>query len=113
MMPILAGSPSLVRISGWQPLSWPSTLPMANGEVLARRQGCTMTDLIALHRRAVDQFGAAVRAIRPEQWSLPTPCADWNVRALVNHLVYESLWTAPLLEGKPSKRWASFEGDLL
>jgi uncharacterized protein (TIGR03086 family) len=73
-----------------------------------------MTDLIALHRRAVDQFGAALRAIRPEQWGLPTPCADWDVRALVNHLVDENLWTAPLLEGKTIEEVGDrFEGDLL
>lgn len=81
---------------------------------VARRQGSAMADLIALHRRAVDQFGAKIRAIGPEQWRLSTPCADWDVRALVNHLVYENLWTAPLLEGKTIEEVGDrFEGDLL
>jgi uncharacterized protein (TIGR03086 family) len=31
---------------------------------------------------------AVARAIRPDQLDLPTPCGEWDVRRLVNHLVY-------------------------
>jgi uncharacterized protein (TIGR03086 family) len=37
--------------------------------------------------RALDQMGALVDAVRPAQATLPTPCAGWDVRTLVNHVV--------------------------
>src|SRR2546423_2952727 len=37
--------------------------------------------------RAVDQTGAIIGAVRPDQEGLPTPCPAWDVRALVNHVV--------------------------
>ena len=30
--------------------------------------------------------GGVIAGITPEQWSRPTPCTDWDVRALVTHL---------------------------
>jgi uncharacterized protein (TIGR03086 family) len=61
----------------------------------------TMTeDVLDLHRRALAEFGRRVHAVRADQWGCPTPCADWEVRNLVNHLVAEQLWVPPLLAGK-------------
>lgn len=31
--------------------------------------------------------GDLVAAVRPDQWGAPTPCPEWDVRALVNHQV--------------------------
>jgi uncharacterized protein (TIGR03086 family) len=45
---------------------------------------------------ALTEFDRRVQAIRPGQWQDPTPCTEWEVRALVDHLVTELLW-APLL----------------
>jgi uncharacterized protein (TIGR03086 family) len=56
-------------------------------------------DVKEFHRRAVGFFASRVEAIRDDQWHEPTPCADWNVRALVQHLVYENVWTVPLMQG--------------
>lgn len=36
---------------------------------------------------AVAQTADLVDGIRDEQWELPTPCAKWSVRELVDHLV--------------------------
>jgi uncharacterized protein (TIGR03086 family) len=71
-------------------------------------------DQAALHRRAVEEFDARVRAVGDDQWELPTPCSDWNVRQLVNHLVYENRWTVPLMEGSTIAAVGDrYEGDLL
>jgi len=71
-------------------------------------------DQAELHRRAVEEFGARVRAVADDQWRLPTPCSDWNVRQLVNHLVYENRWTVPLMEGSTIAEVGDrYEGDLL
>src|SRR3954467_2690219 len=73
-----------------------------------------MIDPVELHRRAIDEFDLRVEAVADNQWGLPTPCADWDVRALVHHLVYENVWTPPLLEGKAIAEIGDrFEGDLL
>jgi len=73
-----------------------------------------MADVIGLYRRAVDEFGARVRAVGDDQWTLPTPDADWDVRALVGHVLSENQWVAPLLEGLTIEEVGNrFEGDQL
>jgi uncharacterized protein (TIGR03086 family) len=57
-------------------------------------------DVLDLHSRALEEFGRRVHAVGPDQWGCPTPCKDWEVRNLVNHLVSEQLWVPPLLAGK-------------
>src|SRR5690349_19284033 len=56
-------------------------------------------DILSLHRRAVEQWVATVEAVDPDMWHYPTPCTDWNVHQLVNHVVWEEEWMVPLLEG--------------
>ena len=54
------------------------------------------------------------RGVGEDQWGAPTPCADWDVRELVNHVAGEDLWTAPLLEGSTIEEVGDrFDGDLL
>jgi uncharacterized protein (TIGR03086 family) len=70
--------------------------------------------LMDLHRRAVDHWVARVAAVRNEQWGEPTPCAEWSVRELVNHVVSEELWAAPLLRGQTIEEVGNqFDGDVL
>jgi uncharacterized protein (TIGR03086 family) len=40
---------------------------------------------------AADEAARIVAGTSPEQFALPTPCAQWDVRGLLNHLV---LWTS-------------------
>lgn len=67
-----------------------------------------------LYRRALDWFGERVRAVKDEQWHLPTPCTEWDVRVLVNHMAYEALWVPLLFEGKTIEEVGDrLEGDVL
>ena len=73
-----------------------------------------MSELVALFRRSVEEFGTRVRAVGPDQWHLPTPCSEWDVHDLVNHLVNEERWAVPLLEGRTMEEVGDrFDGDLL
>jgi uncharacterized protein (TIGR03086 family) len=71
-------------------------------------------DVPELYRRASDAFGEHVRAVRNDQWHAPTPCSDWDVRTLVNHIVNEELWVPELLAGKTVDEVGDrFDGDVL
>jgi uncharacterized protein (TIGR03086 family) len=71
-------------------------------------------DVISLHGRCVAEFVARVAAVPADRWDAPTPCVEWNARALVNHVVGEDRWTVPLLEGATiADVGAEFDGDLL
>ena len=61
-------------------------------------------DAAELHRRTVETWAARVRAVAADQWDGPTPCTDWNVRELVNHVVGEDAWTMPLMRGGDDRR---------
>src|SRR6266496_3811875 len=49
------------------------------------------TDPVALLERALDQTAGLIAAIEPSQAGLATPCAGWDVRALVSHLAGQDL----------------------
>ncbi len=60
------------------------------------------------------EFDSRVRRVRPDQWELGTPCKEWSVHDLVNHLVYEQLWAPELLAGCTVEQVGDrFEGDQL
>lgn len=44
-------------------------------------------------------FAERLRAVRPAQWQGPTPCAQWTVRDLVNHMTRGNLNYLLLLRG--------------
>jgi uncharacterized protein (TIGR03086 family) len=71
-------------------------------------------DLVELHGRCGRRFAALVAGVSPGQWRESTPCSEWDVRALVHHLLYEQRWVPPLFEGLTiGEAGDRFEGDLL
>ena len=47
-------------------------------------------------------FGERLARVAPGQWAWPTPCAEWNVRQLVNHMTRGNLSYRGLLDGAAS-----------
>lgn len=61
--------------------------------VLAKEDGMDSqdrsgTDLFAPHAQAVPLAGAVLDAVRPDHLDEPTPCTEWSVRAVANHLTW-------------------------
>ena len=44
---------------------------------------------LALLRRALDQTGQLIARTTPDQAALPTPCPEFDLRALANHTVFD------------------------
>ena len=71
-------------------------------------------DAGTLYHRCVEYFADRVNAVGEDQWGDPTPCADWTVRDLVNHVTGEDLWTVPLMGGATlAEVGERFDGDVL
>lgn len=58
-----------------------------------------MDDLVSKFLAAQRAFGDRVHAIREDQWHAPTPDTEWDVAALVSHLIDENQWVPPLIHG--------------
>jgi uncharacterized protein (TIGR03086 family) len=83
-------------------------LPTDAGETNA------VPDIAELHRLALDATARVVANVGPGHWAAPTPCDDWDVRALVSHLVSGNLWAAELASGKTIEDVGDrLDGDLL
>jgi uncharacterized protein (TIGR03086 family) len=55
---------------------------------------------IATFRDAVAEFDNVAKQVADASWNAPTPCSEWNVRQLFNHVVAEDLWAPPLIAGR-------------
>lgn len=66
------------------------------------------------YSRSIDSTTRIVETITDSQWPNSTPCTDWDVLAVTNHLVYENRWAVALLNGKTIEEVGdAFEGDLV
>jgi uncharacterized protein (TIGR03086 family) len=61
-------------------------------------------DLPALLDESITSTGKIVTGIRPDQLDDATPCADWDVRALLNHVIGVADVFSHVGEGKPINR---------
>lgn len=67
-----------------------------------------------LYKRAVYEFDRRLQSIKDDQWDAATPCTEWTVRDVVNHMVNENKWVPPLLAGKTIEQVGdAFDDDLL
>lgn len=73
-----------------------------------------MADLVALFTRSIERFVDRVSQVDAGQWSMPTPCTEWDVRALVNHVTNEQLWAPHLVAGETIAQVGDrYDGDVL
>src|SRR5580658_2478528 len=71
-------------------------------------------DLVEQHGRSGRRFAMLADGVRPEQWRNDTPCAEWAVRTLAHHLLYEQRWVPSLCAGQTLEEVGElFEGDLM
>lgn len=70
-------------------------------------------DILEQYERALDQTGRIVEGIQPNQLELPTPCTEWNVRGLLNHLIGGNWRTAGVAEGKSPMQRGVPDEDLV
>jgi uncharacterized protein (TIGR03086 family) len=73
-----------------------------------------VTDIAELRAQALDATGRIVRGVPAQRWHAATPCAGWDARALVSHLVSGNLRAAELAAGGTIEGAGSrLGGDLL
>jgi uncharacterized protein (TIGR03086 family) len=53
---------------------------------------------------------AILTKVQPADLDAPTPCASWNVRALINHFVGTARWWAGALAGEAGNTDADYAG---
>lgn len=51
---------------------------------------------------AVDEFADRLQLVGPDDWRRPTPCSEWDVWALVDHVVGANVRYQLLLHGAPT-----------
>ncbi|ACV77235.1 TIGR03086 family metal-binding protein [Nakamurella multipartita] len=53
-------------------------------------------------RQACAGMQTLVDGVRPAQWGAPTPCSEWDARALLNHVVFGNRSFTSILHGDPA-----------
>ena len=71
-------------------------------------------DLPELHAHALESTRRFVAGVRADQWDLASPCEDWSVRELVNHIVTGNYWAGALGRGRTIEEVGDrLDGDVL
>ncbi|MFF4778500.1 TIGR03086 family metal-binding protein [Microtetraspora fusca] len=77
------------------------------GEILDQGSDVDPEAKLEACARVLAEVEELVAAVRPERFGDPTPCGDWDVRALLDHLVWENLLWTGLAEGTPRSDFAA------
>lgn len=67
-----------------------------------------------LFQGATEIATSCIIRVDPTQLSDPTPCTEWDLRMLLNHMVYEMRWVPDVLAGKTiAEVGDAHDGDVL
>lgn len=67
-----------------------------------------------LFRRSVESVNGCIGAVKDDELGNKTPCSEWDLKALLNHLVYEILWVPDIVAGKTiAEVGDKYDGDVL
>lgn len=67
-----------------------------------------------LFAKVLQQASSTVRMVRPDMLDNTTPCSEWKLKDLLNHMVYELLWAPEIIKGKTTKQLGNrFDKDLI
>lgn len=69
-------------------------------------------DPITTLERAFDAAHDVISRVRPDQWSAPSPCSEWDARAVGNHLMGGAIMVGTCV-GNGAFDPAALAGDLL
>jgi uncharacterized protein (TIGR03086 family) len=58
-------------------------------------------DGVAMLQRVVDATDQVVNGVKPDQLSAPTPCEEWTVKDILNHIAGGATYFAMSAEGEP------------
>ena len=61
--------------------------------------GSAFDGILDRYSVASSEFRRSLEMVRADQWAWPTPCTQWNVRQLVNHMTRGNLNFVGLLNG--------------
>lgn len=71
-----------------------------------------VSDPVSLYRAATDRASDIVEAVRPDQLGSPTPCTEWTVQQLIDHLVGGTEYLLATAENRePAQRTFSTGAD--
>jgi len=74
-----------------------------------------MTPMTAgdLYTQAMASTQRYIDGVRAAQWPDPTPCTEWDVKQVANHVIGENLWAGELFIGRTIAQVGTrFDGDL-
>jgi uncharacterized protein (TIGR03086 family) len=68
----------------------------------------------AFYAKGLDSARKFIEGMGDVNMNAPTPCSEWNVRELIQHVLYGTVWIEDIFEGKTVEGVGNkYDGDLI